>query len=151
MSDIASAKPTVSFWAISVVLLLWGLGGASIYVAYFVETPQEFAATAETAANSEAYAEYVGQIPAWAIGVGIVAAAARLFGAIALLLRSGWAVPLYVTSLVFFAGALYRAFMVVNVAAVMNPAHIAVEILFLALSIFAVWFALRNRADGILR
>ena len=65
--------PPVLFWVISIVLLLWGLAGASIYVAYFLETPEEFALTAENAANRQAYANYVANIPSWAIAVGIIA------------------------------------------------------------------------------
>lgn len=86
---------------ISIVLLLWGLGGASIYIAYFIETPEEFAQTAETAANRQAYADYVANIPFWAIAVGMIAAMTRLLGAIGLLVRRAWALPLYIVSTVF--------------------------------------------------
>ena len=151
MLKTTATLPPVSFWVISIALLLWGLGGASIYIAYFIETPEEFAQTAEAAANRQAYADYVANIPFWAIAVGIIAAAARLFGALGLLLRRAWALPLYVTSLVFFLVALYRAFILANVASVMSRTHIGVEIVFLALSIFAIWFARDNRSRGILK
>ena len=143
--------PPVRFWVISAVLLLWGLAGASIYVAYFIESPEQFARGAETAENQAAYAEYVANIPWWAIGVGIVAALARLFGAIALLLRRAWALPLYVISLVFFLVALFRAFVLANVASVMSAGHIAIEIVFVALTVFAIWFAHTNKSRGVLR
>lgn len=150
-SSEAVVTPSISFWVISIALLLWGLGGASIYVAYFVETPQEFALTAETAANRQAYADYISNIPVWAIAVGIIAAVTRLFGAIALLLRRAWALPLYSISVVFFIAALYRAFVLANVASVMSASHIAVELVFLTLSIFGVWFARNNKIKGILK
>ena len=143
--------PSALFWVISGALLLWGLGGASIYVAYFIETPEEFALTAETAANRQAYADYVANIPFWAIAVGIIAAVTRLLGAIGLLLRRAWALPFYIISVVFFLLALYRAFVLANVASVMSGPHIAVEGVFLALSIFAIWFANENRSKGILK
>lgn len=139
------------FWVISIALLLWGLGGASIYVAYFIEAPEEFAQTAETAANRQAYADYIANIPFWAITIGIIAAASRLLGAIGLLLRRAWALPLYVISVVFFLAALYRAFVLASVTSVMSGPHIAVELVFLALSIFAVWFARKNKSKGILK
>ena len=145
------STPSVSFWVISVALMLWGLAGASIYVAYFFETPEEFAQTAETAANRQAYADYVSNIPYWAIAIGIIAAATRLFGAIGLLLRRAWALPLYIVSVVFFLGALFRGFVLANVSSVMSGPHIVVEIVFLALSIFGIWFARQNRLNGILR
>lgn len=147
----ADSVPSVSFWAISIALLLWGFGGASIYVAYFIETPDEFAQTAETAANRQAYADYVANIPFWAIAVGIIAAVTRLLGAIGLLLRRAWALPLYIISTVFFLAALYRAFVLANVSSVMSGPHIAVELVFLTLSFFAVWFARENESKGILK
>jgi K+ transporter len=75
----------------------------------------------------------------------------RLLGAIGLLLRRAWALPLYIISVVFFLGALYRAFVLANVSSVMSGAHISVELVFLALSIFAVWFARENKSKGILK
>ena len=144
-------EPSVSYWVICVVLLLWGLGGASIYIAYFVETPEQFAQTAETAANKQAYADYVANIPVWAITVGIIAAATRLLGAIGLLLRRAWALPLYIVSAVFFLAALYRAFILANVSSVMSGTHIAVEFIFLSLGVFGVWFARENKSKGILK
>jgi hypothetical protein len=146
----ASKKPSVLFWVISVALLLWGIGGASIYVAYFLETPNEFARSAESPENREAYAQYVSSIPAWATGVGIVAAIARMLAAFCLLLRRAWALPLYIVSLIFFSIALYRAFVVANAATVMSGAHIGVQIVFLALSVFAIWFAGQKKSKGVL-
>lgn len=143
--------PSISFWVISLALLLWGLGGASIYVAYFIETPEEFAQTAETAENRQVYADYVAGIPFWAIAVGMTAAGTRLIGAIGLLLRRAWATPLYIVSVGIFVIALYRAFVLANVADVMSGPHIAVQAVFLALGIFAVWFSRQSKARGILK
>lgn len=150
MVETTAARPSALYWVVSIALLLWALGGASIYAAYFVETPAEFAATAETAANRQAYGDYVSRIPAWAVGAGIAAAAARLVGAIGLLLRKAWALPLYVASLAFFLVALYRAFVLANVSAVMSRAHIGVELAFLALSLFAIGFSRRSKSRGLL-
>lgn len=146
----SESKPPIIFWVVSGVLLLWGMGGASIYVAYFVEKPQEFAVTAEIAANRDAYAQYLSNIPPWAIAVGIIAAAARLLGAVALLLQSAWALPCYLVSLPFFLLALFRAFVLADAASVMSPGHISTEVIFVALSIFAIWFAHRFKASGVL-
>ncbi len=140
-----------AFWAISAVLFLWGVMGSLIYVAYFVETPQEFALTAETAANRAGYADYVANIPAWAIAVGVIAAAARLLGGVALLLRRAWALPLYVTSLVFFLAALFRGFVLADAGRVMSDGHIAIEAVFVGLNLFAIGFACYGKTRGILR
>ena len=151
MVDTSDSRPPVFFWVISIVLLLWGIGGASIYVAYFVETPEEFARTAEIEANWEAYAEYIANIPFWAIAAGIAAAVTRLLGAIGLLLRRAWVLPLYIVSTVCLLAALFRAFVLANVATVMSGPHIATELVFVALSIFAVWFTHENKSKGVLK
>lgn len=151
MPEMSGNRPRASFWIFSIALLLWGLGGASIYVAYFIETPSEFARTAETAENREAYAEYIANIPTWAIAVAIAAALTRLLGAVCLLLRRAWALPLYLISLVLFLATLYRAFVLARVSSVMSGPHIATEIVFVALGIVAVWFARRSKSTGILK
>ena len=151
MVDTTDNRPPVLFWLISIVLLLWGVGGVSMYVAYFFETPEEFARTAEIEANWEAYAEYIANIPFWAISAGIAAAVTRLLGAIGLLLRRAWVLPLYIVSTVCLLAALFRAFVLANVANVMSGPHIATEVVFIALSAFAIWFARRNKARGMLK
>lgn len=151
MPESTDNRPPVSFWIISIALLLWGLGGASIYVAYFIQTPEEFAETAETVVNRNAYAEYVANIPVWAIAVGIGAAFSRLLGAMLLLLRRAWALPFYIVSLILFMFAMYRAFVLADAASVMSGAHIAVELVFIGLSILAIWFAHVSRSKGVLK
>ncbi|PJA74255.1 hypothetical protein CO151_10325 [bacterium CG_4_9_14_3_um_filter_65_15] len=146
-----SSRPGVLFWVISIALLLWGLGGISIYLAYFVESPGEFAESAEAEVNREAYAEYVANIPPWAVVVGVGAAVTRLLGALFLLLRRALARPLFIMSTALFLVAMYRAFVLAHVADVMSSAHIFVEVGFVALSFFAVWFSHQNKSKGILK
>ena len=151
MIDTAANKPPALFWVISTVLLLWGLSSAWVYIALFLKTPEEYARMAEIEANWEGYADYVANIPSWAIAAGVVAAVTRLSGAIGLLLRRAWVLPLYIVSTVCLLVALFRAFVLANVADVISGAHVATEVAFIALSLFAVWFASRNKARGILR
>jgi len=46
---------------------------------------------------------------------------------------------------------MYRAFVLAHVADVMSSAHIFVEVGFVALSFFAVWFSHQNKSKGILK
>jgi hypothetical protein len=59
--------------------------------------------------------------------------------------------PLYIVSTACLLVALFRAFVLADVANVMSGGHIVTEVVFVALSVFAVWFARRNKARGILR
>lgn len=151
MSETNSNKPPLLFWVISTALLLWGLAGTSIYIGYFIETPEEFAAGIETAENAQAYADYIANAPTWAIAIAVIAAFTRLLGAIGLLARRAWAAPLYVISLVLFLATMYRGFVLANAASVMSGSHIAIELVFLALTIFAIWFARSSKSNGILK
>lgn len=151
MPQSPDSRPSIMFWIVSLFLLLWGFAGMSIYIALFLETPEQFAASAEDAAHADIYADYVANIPAWAIGAGVIAALARLFGAIGLLARRAWALPLYVVSLVFFLAALYRAFVLANAFEAMSPPHIGIQVVFTLLTLFAIWFAFRNKYVGTLR
>lgn len=151
MSGTAVAKPSPVYWAVVTGLFLWGMFSLSIYVFYvFVETPAEFAKTAEDAAHREAYAQYVANIPAWALALAALAALARVLGALCLVLRRRMAVPLYAASLVLFLATLFRAFVLDAAASAMSARHIGVEVAFVVLGVFAVWFALRSKSRGIL-
>ena len=139
------------YWLVAVGLRLWGFGGVAMHVAYFVDTPGEFAGSAETTAHREAHAEYIANIPSWAIAIGIGAAVSRMLGAVGLLLRRRWALQFYIAATVLFMIALYRAFVTAGVAGVMSGVHIAVEVVFAALSVFAVWFTYDSKSKGVSR
>ena len=151
MQAATGARFSVVYWIISGLLLLWALAGASIYVNLFLKTPEEFAAAAETPENQEAYARYVADIPTWTLVLAIGAALTRLFGAFCLLLLRTWAVPFYFLSLILFLATLFRAFVLANAAEVMSLPHIATQVVFVALSMLALWFARWSASKGILR
>ncbi len=152
MSDTAVAKPSLVYWAVVAALVLWAVFGLSIYVFYFfVETPAEFAKTAEDAAHSEVYARYVANIPAWALALAALAALARFLGALCLVLRRRVAVALYTASLILFLATLFRAFVLDTAASAMSAPHIGVEVAFVLLGAFAIWFSFRSQTKGVLR
>lgn len=150
-SDGAQRRAPIWFWFSAIVLLVWGIAGTLIYVWFFSESPEEFARRAEIEANWEGYAEYVANIPWWAVGAGVVAAATRLLGAVGLLLRRAWARPLYVISTVGLSVALFRAFVLADVATVMSRSHVATEVVFMALSLYGVWLSRAGESRGLLR
>ena len=123
------------------MLLFWGLLTGLIYIFYYIETPQGFAAMAETPDNAIGYANYVDNIPDWAIATGVFAAIARIFGALSLLIRRSCALAFYIFSLTAFTITMFRAFILADVVSVMNGAHVAIEIAFFTIGLFAVWFA----------
>jgi hypothetical protein len=66
-------------------------------------------------------------------------------------MRRAWALPLYVVSLAAFAVALFRAFVLGGAGEAMSGAHIAIEVVFVALGLFAIWFSRTSKTQGILQ
>lgn len=145
-------KATASYWIISSGLLIWGFAYAYlVIVTFFFSTPQDTAALVADGIIKQEYADYIAKIPTWVIGISVLAAITRLFGAIGLLLRRSWTAVLYSVSLACVAIIMFRGFVLEDVASVIRNSQIGVEMLFMALSIFAVWFAITSNSKGLLR
>ncbi len=81
-------KPTLLFWAVSILALLWGVFGAIDYYLiysqnekYLAELPPKFN-------------EFVQGFPLWRTVLWYISIAGALFGGLLMLARSAWAVPL---------------------------------------------------------
>lgn len=87
-------KPSISFWVISVVALLWNLMGVSQYIQQAYNT-ESFRAmyTSEQLLLMDA-------TPAWATAAFAIAVFSAALGCISLLLRKKWAYSLFVVSFI---------------------------------------------------
>jgi hypothetical protein len=149
MADNASAP--VGYWLVSLVLLAWAVFHAYVYVALLVQSPEEYARSAETAEHAAAYAEYIANVPAWSLATAVFAAVLRLVAAFGLLFRRAFALPLFAAAALLFLVALARGFLFDNAARALSPRHIAVEIVLVVLSLYAVYFSMSARSKGYLR
>lgn len=140
------------YWATAGFLFLWGLAytGLTLFSFALADADDWAELVAEGRILPE-YVEYIGRIPGWVIATTAVAAATRLGGAIGLLLRRTWAAPLYAISLGCVVVIMFRGFVLANVASVIRTSQVWVEALFMALSLFAAWFAFHMKSQGRLR
>lgn len=137
-------KPSVWYWVIAVLGLLWNSFGAADYLAYHLDT-----AAYEARMEPDAVAYYNG-LPGWLMYAWALAVWGGVLGWVLMLLRSRFAVPVFLVSLVA---------MVVNFGwwvptgglSVMPAAGLVVTALVVAGAVFALWFARRARANGTLR
>ena len=102
MSDALNGKPPTLFWVIAVVLLLWNFTGLMFYYGQVTMTPEMLAAT-----FSAVEQEFMAQTPVWATAAYATAVTAGVIGAVLLLLRKAWALPVFVLS---FVGVLIQDF-----------------------------------------
>ncbi|MDF2180181.1 hypothetical protein P2G88_18150 [Aliiglaciecola sp. CAU 1673] len=131
-----------SHWLISGFLLLWGMAYAFLVIFTFaLSTPEHWAELVSQRRIKAEYAEYISNIPVWVIAITFVAAFTRLLGAILLLLRNSWAFCVYAISLGVVMVIMFRGFVLADVASVIRPSQIILEVVFLLISLFAVYYA----------
>ncbi|MEH6662694.1 MAG: sugar transporter [Parasphingorhabdus sp.] len=106
------AKPSIWFWIIGVVALLWNIMGLGAYFQQFMMSAESFAAL-----RPEQQQMFVSQ-PFWLTGAFATAVFAGFVGSIALLLRKRIAVRLFLLSMIAVIiqfGGLFLAFDYANV------------------------------------
>lgn len=152
VTETGKKSPSPAYWTISTGLLLWALAYAGLVLFTFVlATPDDLQTLAAAGRIKPEYVAYIGGIPSWAIMATAVVAITRLLGGIGLLLRRAWALTLYAISLVLFLLIFIRAFFFAGITDVIRGSQVAVELLFVFLSVFAVWFAKKMRSDGLIK
>lgn len=122
-------RPGAGFWVISVLLLLWNGIGAWTYL---------MAADAEILEATPIFVTALYGIAVWA-GVG---------AALLLLLRSRFAAPLFLLSVI--AAAIRTVHMIAE-GNLQNGADWVVAALIVGIGIFATWYAARAGRRGLLR
>lgn len=90
IAGVAPSKTPWHLWAVGVLSLLWNASGAWVFVQAQTGNPMDMDAT-EIA--------YYAEQPLWAVVLTDLAFAGAILGAVALLLRSRWAPPLYLLSI----------------------------------------------------
>ncbi len=139
-------------WLVTLLLFTWGAAYVALVAfSFFVASPADWSSLVSEGRITAEYAQYIWQIPGWVIAFSCAAAATRFIGAVALVLRSAWAYPVYVVSLVLVVVIMFRGFVLAGVARVISPDQIALEIIFLGLSVFAAVYAYHGCKTGLLR
>lgn len=137
-----SVKPPLWFWAVSAAMLLWNGLGAMAYVADATIAADALKALPEA---ERALRE---SRPAWATAAFAVAVFGGVVGCLLLLVRSRWASPALVLSLLGVVVQMTHAFLIANSYEVYGPVGLIMPALVLMFSLFLVWFARRARMRG---
>lgn len=144
MTEGSMSRPGTAFWVIAGVLTVWNLIGLAFYVQQSMLTPdkmQDLGLTAQQIAH-------ITNTPAWGHSGYAIAVNAGVLGAILLLLRKIWAVPLFVISL---AGALVQdldAFVLRDAMQAWGPGAWYLPAFVIAVCAFEIWYALSAKAKG---
>lgn len=139
------------FWVLAVILLLWGLMGAWVYYDFAVSTPESMAKYVADGVYTQEYADSLLNTPAWHTAVFAIAVFSGLLGALCLVLRRAWAVPLYMISLLCVIISLFFMFVIAKSHTMMSGGQIGMEGVVFALGVLGVWFARKAKANGWLK
>lgn len=149
MADTLNNKPSTAFWIIGGVLLAWNLIGLMFYYQQSTLTPEIMMDVGLT----DAQIAHITNTPAWGHAGYAFAVNAGVLGALLLLLRKAWAIPLFYISL---AGALVQdldAFVLRDAMEVwatpdaMFPPY-TLPLIVLVICGFEIWYARSAKAKG---
>lgn len=144
-------KLPVWFWVITGFLVLWGLMGVWVYYDFATSTPESMAKYIADGVYTQAYADSLLNTPVWHTAIFAMAVLSGLLGALCLVLRRVWAVPLYVISLLCIVISFFYMFVVVKSHTMMSGGQIGMEGVVFALGILGVWFSRMAKAKRWLR
>ncbi|MDP5106970.1 MAG: hypothetical protein NWQ31_12465 [Polaribacter sp.] len=137
--SINSTKPSISFWVISVLALLWNLIGVMAYLTRAFITDEMIATLPEPQ-----QAEFDVVYPAWVTAAFALAVFCGALGAIALLIRKKWATNLFLISAI--AAFVQHVYIFLNV----EVNSFIMPVLVLLICVFLFWYTKKCADDGIL-
>jgi len=132
-------------WIVGAVALLWNAGGAFDYVATM------FRLEPYMSQFSEEQLAYIYGFPAWVVSTWAIAVWGGLFGCVALLFRSRWAVGLFGLALVCFAATSIHNFALSEGARIMGTGGVIFSAVIAAVAVFLFLYARRLVGTGVLR
>jgi len=140
-SDIRSRAPW-HLWVVGGLSLLWNCAGA-----YTIMSAQA-GRLPDLSADEAAY--YAAQ-PLWFAAMTDIGLLSAIAAAVALLLRSRWAVPLFALSIVFIAVTAGYDLAAGTSRMYANQGALAVTLLIWVLAVLQLWYAIAMRKRGVLR
>lgn len=145
MEATATTAPPRWFWVVSILGLLWMLIGVSTLVMDFMTMTDESALASMSDRERELYESR----PMWLFIVYAVSTLGGLAGAVGLLVRKGWAVPLLALSLAAVVVQFGYILVDQRYLAFMGPAQaLTLPAIIFLIGALLLWFSMRARGHG---
>ena len=144
MSEQLDNKPGTAYWIIAGVLLVWNLIGLMFYYQQSTLTPEimmDLGLTAQQVAH-------ITNTPAWGHSGYAIAVNAGVLGAIFLLLRKTWAIPMFVLSLVGVLVQGLDAFVMREALAAWGTGGLVLPIMVILICGFEIWYSRAAKAKN---
>jgi hypothetical protein len=141
----AKVKTPVHLWIIGILALLWDAIGAFDYVA--TQMRLDFYMSEFTLEQLD----YFYGFPAWMDAAWAIAVWSSLLGALALLLRKSWAVPLFGIAIVGMLLTSIHSFVLSNGAQIMGDFAVKFTVVIWIIAVFLFLYARAMANKGVLR
>jgi hypothetical protein len=144
MKDLIRDEPTRGYWIISIVALFWNLLGVMAYLMQVTLTDADFAAM--SAAERALYAD----LPTWVTAAYAIAVFSGVLACAALLLRKGFAVPLFAISLLAVLAQMAYSLLLSNTVEVLGSSALIMPVAVIVIGAYLLMFASNANKRGIL-
>lgn len=134
--------PTRGFWIISGLALLWNLIGIASYLMTVTMSDEALAALPEAER-----AFYTG-MPVWVTAAYAIAVFGGTLASVALLMRTAWAVPLFLVSLMAILLQMGHAFFGTALIEVQGAAAAVLPLLVVVIAAYLAWFSRAAQRRG---
>nr|WP_230281490.1 sugar transporter [Croceicoccus sp. Ery15] len=134
-----------TFWIVSGLLFVWALIGDMAYLAQVTADLDELAKTDPISASA------FRTMPEWVWTAYAVAVWVGTLGAIALLLRRKWAVPLYAVSLIAVILQFGWTFLATQLIEAKGADVLIFPAVIIAVGAFSLWWAMKHAKSGVLK
>ncbi len=139
-------KPSVLYWILAVLFLLWNLIGC-----YFYWIDQTMSDAAYASTYGHALTALRDQYPVWATSAYAIAVWSGLIAAISMLLRKRWAVPLFSLSLISAVISFIWPVINAEFRAATGTEGFIMPVIVVLLGLLEVFYARAQKAKRILR
>ncbi len=132
-------KPTVSYWIIAVIALIWYIMGVMSYLRQVYMTDDMMASM------TPEQQELLANTPAWSTGLFAVAVFAGLLGSFLLLMRKKLATPVFLISLIAVLINMGYSFFATNQSEVFGKMHgIVMPIIIIIIAVFLYMYSKKS-------
>lgn len=145
MANTLSEKAPVWFWIVSGLALLWEAMGCYAYLAQVSMGPEQLAAL------PDGQRQLFASMPIWVTAAYGVATWGGLLGAIALLMRRGWAWAFFIASLIAVLVQFGWSFLIAGAAELIGPSAYPLPIAIIVIAALLVWFSSVSSRHGWIR
>lgn len=135
-------KPTIAFWAISSIALIWNLMGVFTYLGQAYITDEVLGAL------SDSERDFFENTPAWVTAAFAIAVFGGALGSILLLLRKKLATSVFIVSLIGILAQMTYNFMMRKDAEIYGPGGMIIPVMVILFGFFLVWHSKQSTTKG---